>query len=318
MNDFLKPILIKVSTLTSFQHLFSNGMAGSLKKRFIAGDNIEDAIKVVEKLATAGFLSTIDFLGEEVKNNEKVNQAKNCYIKILDEINKLNLPSNISIKLSHFGIAINNDICYKALLELINDAKKVNNFVRIDMEGYNLLDKTLNIYKKMVRQYFGIGIVVQAYLLRATGIIEEAIDNLYSVRLCKGAYKEPPSVAYQDKKDVDDNYKKLAIMLLRNSSKYFEKFNSNGSKFCGIGLATHDHKIINSLDEYVKDNRINKNHFEFQMLYGVRTDLQKELIGKGYKVRIYVPFGKEWFSYTLRRMAERPANLIFVLRNIFS
>lgn len=318
MSNLLKQIILKISTLTTLQHIFSSTNFSPIKKRFIAGDNIEDAIKIATKLSKKKFFSTIDFLGEEVKNQNKVNQAKDCYIKILSEIKRAELPTNISIKPSHFGILINEELAYRVILELITSAKKFNNFVRIDMEGYNLFDKTLTLHKKLIKGYLGVGIVVQAYLYRALEVVEESIKNTYSIRLCKGAYKEPSSIAYQNKKEVNSNYRKLATILLNNCSKYFEKFNTLGPQFCGIGLATHDSNIIKAVDEYVKDYRINKNHFEFQMLFGVRTNLQEELIAKGYKVRIYIPFGKEWFSYTLRRIAERPANLMFVTRNILS
>jgi proline dehydrogenase len=186
------------------------------------------------------------------------------------------------------------------------------------MEGYNLFDKTLNVHKQLCKSYFGVGIVVQSYLYRAQEVIESAIQNVYSVRLCKGAYKEPSTVAFQNKEDVDKNYIKLAFMLLKNSEKFYERYNRLGPQFCGIGIATHDHKIINSISEFVKDNHISKQWFEFQMLYGVRPHLQNELIAQGFNVRLYIPFGKDWFGYTIRRMAERPANLMFVLKNIFS
>lgn len=318
MVNILKTILLKISTISSFQYLFTNRAFAPIKKRFIAGDTIENAITVAAKLAEKGFFSTIDFLGEEVKDEKKVDTAKKCYIKTLEEIEKAKIPTNISIKLSHFGILISEELCYKSVLELVKEAKKLNNFIRIDMEGYNLFDKTLKLHKQLLNEYYAIGIVIQAYLHRALEVIEECIKNIYSVRLCKGAYKESSSIAYQSKKEVDSNYIKLAKILLKKSGEYFEKFNRNGNNFSGIGLATHDHKIIKVVEEYVKDNKINKEHFEFQMLYGVRNDIQKELITKGYKLRIYIPFGKEWFGYTLRRMAERPANLLFVLRNIVS
>jgi proline dehydrogenase len=317
ISNVLRAVLLKISTLSVLKHIFEHQPFSQIPKRFIAGESINDAIKTATTLSKKKFHSTIDFLGEEVKSPQKVNEAVKCYLKILDEIHRLTLPANISIKLSHFGITFNENLCLNSTLQLVTHAKEIKNFVRIDMEGSNLLDKTIQIFKKLTAEYFGVGIVIQAYLLKAEEIADDAIKNLYSVRLCKGAYKEPSHIAYQKKKEINNNYLKIAVSFLRHAQKYYEKFNSNGPQFCGIGFATHDHTLIQAIIEFAKDNKIPKNYFEFQMLYGIRPRLQSELIEKDFNVRLYIPFGKEWFGYTLRRMAERPANFIFVVRNIF-
>ncbi|MFN7181596.1 MAG: proline dehydrogenase family protein [Planctomycetota bacterium] len=318
MNDIFRQILLKVSTLTALRLLFTNRNFLAIKKRFIAGDTIDDAIRVAKYLANNNLLSTIDFLGEEVKNKIKAKDARECYIKLLKKIKENHLPASISVKPSHFGILIDENFCFDNLYELVEHTKNTDNFLCIDMEGFNLFEKTLHLHKKLVDKYFAVGIVVQAYLYRAEEIMREAIKNTYSVRLCKGAYREPPSIAYQDKKEINKNYLKLAFLLVDNCKNFYDKFSSKGPQYCGIGIATHDHNLIEAIIQYTKDKKIDKKHFEFQMLYGVRPQLQRKIVSLGYSLRIYVPFGKEWYSYTLRRMAERPSNFIFVARNILS
>ncbi len=314
----LKQFLLKISTLSSFRLLFSSSQFSAIKKKFIAGDNIEDAINIAKKLAVNNISSTIDFLGEDVKNKIKAEEARECYIRLLNKIKENNLPTYISIKLSHFGILLDEKFCFENVSKLVDHTKNVNNFVCIDMESYNLFEKTLQLHKILVKKYFAVGIVVQAYLYKAEELVNDAIKNVYSVRLCKGAYKESALVAYQNKRDVDKNFQKLMFLLLKNSRRFYEKFNVNGAQYSGIGIATHDHNLIEASIQYTKDNKIDKKYFEFQMLYGIRENLQRKIISLGYNLRIYIKLGKEWFSYTLRRMAERPANLLLITRSILT
>ncbi len=271
--------------------------------RFVAGDNIKEAIPAVLELNRKGFSGTVDFLGEMVNTVEEAAGACKEYISALDEIDKSQANSNVSLKLTQFGLGFDENLCQSNVERVIIRAKELNNFVRIDMEGSPYTEATLRIFSALRKVHENVGIVIQAYLFRSEKDIENMLVLKSRIRLCKGAYKEPPEISFEKKEDTDSNYIKLMKVLLKSGIYH--------------GIATHDPKMIDATKLFVSQEQIAKESFEFQMLYGIRRDLQDQLIKEGYRVRIYIPYGSEWYSYLMRRMAERPANLMFVVRNLF-
>ena len=282
-----------------------SSMGTKLSSRFIAGMTIDEALRVCEAVNKQGMAVTLDALGESVTNESEAHRAADVYHKLLDAIAQRKLNANVSVKLTQMGLELNRGLADGIAEDLTRHAASFQNFVRIDMEDSSLTQVTLDI----VRRIHGleglrgaIGIVIQSYLYRSQADIEQLNAEGIRVRLCKGAYKEPPEVAFPKKADVDANYVKLTKLLLDSSTYH--------------GLATHDEKMIAAAKAYVKERGIANEHFEFQMLYGVRRDLQRDLVKEGYRVRVYVPFGSEWYPYFMRRLAERPANVIFIAKNL--
>lgn len=275
-----------------------------LAKRFIAGETFEQAKEVVKRLNDKGFSVTLDILGESVTNKEQAEKARDAYIELLGNINTVGLNSNVSLKLTQMGLDIDDSYCHENVIKIVKTAAGYKNFVRIDMEGSRYTQRTIDIFEKIHRVYpENIGMVIQSYLYRSKEDIIYAIENRHRIRLCKGAYKEPSDIAYPDKMDVNKNYEEMAKELILKGNY--------------PAIATHDERLINIAESFAKENNIPKDRFEFQMLYGIRRDLQERLITEGYRVRIYVPYGTYWMPYTIRRIRERKENLWFVLRNIF-
>lgn len=300
----LRSILIGLSKSEALRKFtLKNPLAKRAARRFIAGEKLEDAIKTARILNSAKIEVTMDFLGENTKNEKESEACANEIIRILDAIEKEEIKGNVSIKLTQLGLDLGEDICEKNLRLILEEAKKRNTFVRIDMESSEYTQKTLNLFYKLFEEYKNLGIVIQAYLYRSENDVNEIIKKGARIRLCKGAYKEPKEIAFPKKKDVDKNFIKLMKILL-DSNIYH-------------AIATHDEKIIKETISYVNSKNIPKNAFEFQMLYGIKRDLQEKLANEGWNVRVYLPYGTHWFPYYMRRLAERPANLIFVLKNIF-
>jgi proline dehydrogenase len=280
-------------------------MGVSLSSRFIAGMTIDDAIRVCESVNKQGMAVTLDALGESVDDEAAAHRAAEVYHQLLDAIAQRKLNANVSVKLTQMGLEVDQGLAESIALDLTKHAASLRNFVRIDMEDSSLTQVTLDIVRRIHAQpglRGAIGIVIQSYLYRSQADIEQLLADGIRVRLCKGAYKEPPEVAFAKKADVDANYVKLSKILL-DSPVYH-------------GLATHDEKMIAAGKAYAQERGIASEHYEFQMLYGVRRDLQRDLIRDGYKVRVYVPFGSEWYPYFMRRLAERPANVIFIAKNL--
>jgi proline dehydrogenase len=271
-------------------------------RRFVAGDNVGEAIPAVLELNRRGFSATLDYLGEMVNTREEADHACREYLTALDEIQKSKANSNVSLKLTQFGLGMDENLCQENVEKVVIRAGGLNNFVRIDMEGSPYTEATLRILMNLRKKYENVGIVIQAYLFRSEKDIENLIAMNTRIRLCKGAYKEPPDISFEKKEDTDRNFIKLMKILVKSGIYH--------------GIATHDPNMIDATKEFVKQEGIASDKFEFQMLYGIRRDLQDQLIREGYRVRIYVPYGAEWYSYLMRRMAERPANLMFVLRNL--
>lgn len=274
----------------------------NMANRFIAGETREDAIRITKKLNAENIAVTFDHLGENTFTKEQSESAAEEYIILLEEINKNNINANISIKLTQMGLDIDSKICYQNVEKILKKAAELSNFVRIDMESSNYTDLTLEVFKNLRKRYENVGIVIQAYLYRSAKDIDEILQLNGSIRLCKGAYNEPSTIAFKRKKDTDKNYLLLMKKLLFDSQYH--------------AIATHDEKIIRAAIEYVREFDLPKEKFEFQMLYGIRTNRQLELTKEGYRMRVYLPYGTEWYPYFMRRLGERPANLFFFIKHL--
>ena len=277
-----------------------------LNARFIAGMQPEDALRVTEAVNRQGISVTLDSLGESVTSPTEAHRAADVYHHLLDSIAERGLDANISVKLTQMGLELSPELAESIAKNLAQHARSAQNFVRIDMEDSRLTQDTLDIVRRVHAQAGlrgAVGVVIQAYLYRSQADVEQLLADGIRVRLCKGAYNEPPEVAFPHKAEVDANFFRLAKMLV-DSPIYH-------------ALATHDEALIAKVKAYAAEAAIAPSHFEFQMLYGVRRDLQRKLIAEGYKVRVYVPFGTEWYPYFMRRLAERPANVLFMAKNFF-
>ena len=271
-------------------------------RRFVAGENTKEAIAAIRELNKKGFTATLDNLGENVNTKEEAMQAGTEYLNALEGIRKSGVNSNVSMKLTQFGLGLSEEICRENVERVVKKAAELNNFVRVDMESSEVTTVTLRIVTDLRSRYENIGAVIQAYLFRSEKDIEDLLQGKIRVRLCKGAYKEPPDISFAKKSDTDKNFVRLMQILLKSDTYH--------------GIATHDPNMIQATRDFAQKENISRDSFEFQMLYGIRRDLQDQLIHDGYRVRIYVPYGTEWYSYLMRRMAERPANLLFVARNL--
>ena len=302
----LRSAFIALSRNRSLRSFCENSSLGSkLSSRFVAGMEIEDALRVAESVNKQGIHVTLDSLGESVTSAGEANAAAEIYHRLLDAIAERNLDANISVKLTQMGLALDPKIAEGIATSLTEHARAKNNFVRIDMEDSPLTQVTLDIVHRLNARpdlRGAIGVVIQSYLYRSQADVEKLIAEGIRIRLCKGAYKEPPEVAFPRKADVDANYVKLSHILLASPIYH--------------GLATHDEAMIAAAKAYAKQNGISPDRFEFQMLYGVRRDLQRKLVAEGFNVRVYIPFGHEWYPYFMRRLAERPANVIFLAKNM--
>jgi proline dehydrogenase len=273
--------------------------------RFVAGEDIEEAIATIRDINEKGCTASFDHLNESVANASETEDEVREYLNILSRIDDTGISSNVSIKLTQFGLEIDPELAYKNARRIVEDAARRGNFVRVDMEASHVTQVTIDVFKRL-RSEFGlndVGIVLQSYLRRTFDDVQEMLKIPARIRICKGAYNEPPEVAFPDKKDVDENYVRVMKTLL-SSGVYH-------------GIATHDPKMIEATIEHAQREGIGKEAFEFQMLYGVRRDLQVQLAKDGYNMRVYVPYGKHWYPYFMRRLAERPANIWFVMKNMF-
>lgn len=287
-----------------FTFVRNNRMAKGFASRFVAGETLDTALDAVKKLNAKGITVSLDLLGESVHNDTEARESARQYIQMLDRIKKSRLDANVSVKLTAMGLDIGEELCIANMQNILDRAREHETFVRIDMEGSDYTQKTLDIfYNRLFPSYRGnVGIVLQSYLYRTSDDVRQAIAQGARVRLCKGAYKEPTSVAYPDKKDVDDSYIRCMKALLLEGNY--------------PGIATHDERIVRATKAFARENQIASSKFEFQMLYGVRRDLQEKLVREGYRLRVYVPFGTQWYPYLMRRLAERPANVAFITGNV--
>jgi len=300
----LRSIMLGLVGNDTVTHLVSqNGISKGFALRFVAGETFDEALAIVRELNANGMAVTLDALGENVSGAAEAKAASAQYLTMLEGIAAAGASSTMSLKLTMLGLDISDDVCRANLRPVLERVRDLDTFVRIDMEGSAYTRRTLDLFYEY-HQEFGdhIGIVLQSYLYRTGKDVEHAIAQHARVRLVKGAYNEPPAVAYPRKETVDSAYRREMEMLLERGNY--------------PAIATHDETLIEAARDFVTRNRIPNERFEFQMLYGVRRDLQEQLTKAGYNVRVYVPFGRQWYPYFMRRMAERPANLLFVLKNL--
>lgn len=298
----LRGSLLYMAEQPALKKLFSGRLARPLVRRFVAGEDLQSAVDAVRTLNTNGIMATLDYLGESVQSAEAAGVAATQYIGLLHAIERYTVRSNVSLKLTQMGLDVDPALCRRNLERVVAQAAQFQNFVRIDMEGSAYTQTTLDMFRQVYERYQNVGVVIQAYLYRSEEDVR-ALNVLGArVRLCKGAYDEPESVAYPKKADTDENFVRLMQLLL-----------SEGNY---PAIATHDEQMLKATREYARRHGITTERFEFQMLYGVRRDLQEQIIRDGYRLRVYVPYGDQWYPYLMRRMAERPANLAFILGGV--
>lgn len=287
-----------------FRFVRNNRLAGRLASRFVAGETIDTAMAVLRDLTAAHISASLDLLGESVSRAEEARAARDVYLQLLDRIHSAGAEANVSVKLTQMGLDIGESLCLENMRAILTRARQYGSFVRIDMEGSAYTQRTLDFFTRTVHPEFGntAGVVLQSYLRRTAADVEAMIALGARVRLCKGAYKEPADIAFPDKRDVDASYVSCLERLLEHGNY--------------PGIATHDERIITHARAFAKGRRIDSSRYEYQMLYGVRRDLQHELRAAGYGMRVYVPFGSHWYPYLMRRLAERPANIGFILGNV--
>jgi proline dehydrogenase len=290
-------------------------IARRMASRFVAGETPDDAIAAIRALNSRGITATLDHLGESVSNQAEATRAADDYVHVLGKIHDSGARSNVSIKLTQFGLDVDQDFCARNARRVVEEARRLDNFVRIDMEDSFHTDGTLTVFRKLHQEFDNVGIVLQAYLFRTQADLEALLAEGARIRLCKGAYKEPPDKAFPRKADVDANYMRLAQLLLDNARKLPPAAES-GRVPPLPALATHDPKMIAGVQAYVAALGLPREYFEYQMLYGIRRDLQQRLAADSNAMRVYVPYGTEWYPYFMRRLAERPANVWFLLSNL--
>ncbi|HUL49742.1 MAG TPA: proline dehydrogenase family protein [Gemmatimonadales bacterium] len=287
-----------------FRFVRSNRLAQRLAARFVAGETIETAVRAVQELNARGITATLDILGESVTVARDAELARDAYLTAIDQVAQVGAQSHVSVKLTQLGIDVDEELCVANMRAIIDRARARGSFVRIDMEGSAYTERTLQLYARRLHPEFGdcVGVVLQSYLRRTAGDLEMLIAERARVRLCKGAYKEAPEIAFPKKRDVDANYIGCMERLLDRGTY--------------PAIATHDERILARAKAFVRDRGIAAERFEFQMLYGVRRDVQQALRREGYRLRVYVPFGTQWYPYLMRRLAERPANVAFLAGNL--
>ncbi len=303
----LKAVFISLSESKSLRSFAEKSWAGRrVSRRFVAGTEIDDALNAARAMNQLGLSVSVDNLGENVTNVEEARHSAQLYHQMLDQMSAQRLDANVSLKLTHMGLDVDENAAYEITASVVEHAARIGNFVRVDMEGSAYTQRSLDFVRRLhSRPEFSahVGAVIQAYLHRSEKDVEQLVAEGTRVRLCKGAYQEPPEIAFPEKADVDANYVKLMKLLLKCSIYH--------------GIATHDENMIRATIEFARTEQVPASAFEFQMLHGVRRDLQQKLVKDGWRCRVYIPFGTEWYPYLMRRLAERPANAIFILKNLF-
>ena len=287
-----------------FRFVRNNGLAKKFASRFVAGETIASACDAVAELKAKGITASLDLLGESVTNEAEARETARQYLELVDEMQRRGLEVNVSVKLTALGQDINDALCEEITRAILAKAKQYGSFVRLDMEGSPYTQRTIDFFEQRLYPDFPdtVGVVLQSALRRTLQDVDWSVSKQCRVRICKGAYLEPATVAFPLKKDVDENYV-AAMKRLMESGRY-------------PGLATHDERIIDEAIRFAKEKGIAADRFEFQMLYGVRRDLQERIVKEGWRMRVYVPFGTQWYPYLMRRLAERPANLAFITGNV--
>lgn len=290
--------------IVSVVQVLPKSVVGFFSRKYIAGESLDSAVSLVKDLNAKGIYATLDVLGESVTNEEEALRAFENALKVFDAIVEHNLKANISIKPTQLGLSFNEQFACEQISKLVKRANEIDNFVRIDMEDSPYTDATVNIYKSVFEEFGNVGIVLQSYLKRSYNdtVILNKLGTNY--RICKGIYVEPASLTYKDKQMIRDNFLKMLECMFKNGNY--------------VGIATHDEYLIDNAYRLIKELNIPNNKFEFQMLLGVREDLRNKINNDGYKIRIYVPFGKDWYEYSIRRMQENPQIAGYIVQNIFS
>ena len=300
----LRSLLLYLSEREFPKRLLTRHALGRrLAARFIAGEELEDALLAVRRLNAEGFAATLDYLGESVHDAGTAQEACQVYLTLLDRLAAERLNSHVSIKLTQLGLAIDEGLACRNLAKICERAARYHNFARVDMEGSAFTEATLRVFRAVNAPRDVLGIAIQSYLHRSEKDVEDLRNCGVRVRLVKGAYKEPPEIAFPRKADVDRNFQHLTELLLASGAYH--------------AIATHDERLIFAAQEFARRQRLSRDSFEFQLLYGIRRQLQRDLLRQGWRVRIYVPYGRQWYPYFMRRLAERPANLLFLIRNVF-
>jgi proline dehydrogenase len=299
----MRAILLHLSENKNLAPLIMrNGVSRRVAQRFVAGDNLDDAIIAARNVNRGNQAASLDLLGENVSDEAGARAAGAGYAAIFDRIAQEKLNANVSLKLTQLGLDLSESLAQELLEKIAAHAGEQGNFVRVDMEGSAYTQRTVDLVKRARAKFDGVGTVMQSYLYRTEDDVRDLLSVGCRMRLCKGAYKEPPEVAFPQKADVDANYVKLMKILLASDVYH--------------GIATHDPAMIDATKQFVGQQGIAHDKFEFQMLYGIRTDLQQQLVREGYRLRVYIPFGTDWFPYFMRRLAERPANMMFFAKSL--
>jgi proline dehydrogenase len=297
-----KSLLLYLSESNGFKNFLTKFKSfNNVTHRFVAGEELAEAVEAIRQLNGKSISASFDHLGESIKSESETRQEVREYLRVLDQIDKNGLDSNVSVKLTQLGLDVDQGLCYENALAIVEAAARYQNFVRIDMEDSTKTDATIGIFKRLRKEFDNVGIVVQSYLYRTESDVKDLLQIGARIRLCKGAYKEPETVAFQDKADVDKNYVHVMKMLLVSGIYH--------------GIATHDENMIAATRQFAAEKGIASDQYEFQMLFGIRRDMQEKLVKEGYRMRVYVPYGEYWYPYFMRRLAERPANVWFVLKN---
>lgn len=303
----MRPLLLALSQHSGCRNAAQNWSLGQrLSSRFVAGTEPTTALNVVEELNSQGFAVSLDYLGENVLNTNEACRTGETYHRLLDAIDRRGLNCHVSVKLTQMGLDLDVGLARQIVGALVRHAAQIGSFVRVDMEGSRYTEATLELVRNLHQEHSckgHVGAVIQSYLRRSATDLADMLQHGIRIRLCKGAYAEPSDIAFPRKLDVDANYLSLAQMLLGSES--FHAF------------ATHDYRIITEIQRIARNQNISADRFEFQMLYGVRRDLQRAIVNEGYRMRVYVPFGTAWYPYFMRRLAERPANVVFLAKNLF-
>ena len=299
----MKSLLLYLSNSEGFKKFLTRFKSfNKVTRRFVAGEEIADAVEAVRELNGKKISASFDHLGESIRVESETRKEVREYLRVFGHINENALDSNASVKLTQLGLDIDRELCHRNVRAVVEAAGRYNNFVRIDMEDSPRTDATIEIFSRLRQEFDNVGIVIQSYLYRSEKDVESLLKMGARIRLCKGAYNEPDSAAFPDKVDTDANYVRLMKMMLGSGIYH--------------AIATHDEKMISATKQFAAERAIEPDQFEFQMLYGVRRDLQERLVAEGYRLRVYVPYGRFWYPYFMRRLAERPANLWFVLKNV--
>jgi proline dehydrogenase len=300
----MRAILLKFSNSPGLARwVTSHKTARRMSQKFVAGEELDQAVAAARVCNGEGLKVSLDLLGESVTNAEQARAARDTYLRIFDRIAAEKLDANVSLKLTQLGLDIDEALCQELVESIVAHSAGYGNFTRVDMEGSAYTARTIDLVKRVRAKTPAVGVVVQSYLRRTESDVPALLAAGCRLRLCKGAYKEPPDIAFPKKTDVDANYVRIMKRLLPSGIYH--------------GIATHDPRMIAATEQFAAERGIGKSAFEFQMLYGIRTDLQRDLVRRGYNMRVYIPYGRDWFPYFMRRLAERPANMLFFLKNLF-